>query len=159
MRIRFPRALGVVLLLCAVMGTPVVAGDIEALQAWSRATPPGTTVGVGYLTLRNVGAQPRVLQSASSPVAAGVEFHETRRGDQGLSQMRPLGDLSIAAGSTLRFEPNGRHLMLVGLKAPLVAGQRVPLTLRFAGEAPLEIELAVQPLTAIGPPAGAHHGH
>ncbi len=49
--------------------------------------------------------------------------------------------------------------MLVGLRSPLVAGERIPLTLTFAGEAPLRIELEVRPLTAEAPAAHDHHAH
>jgi hypothetical protein len=146
--------------LLLLAGAPMaLGGDIHAMQAWSRATPPGTTVGVGYLTLHNTGSEPRLLESASSPVAATVEFHETRRGAEGLTQMRPLQNVSIASGATLRFEPNGRHLMLVGLKAPLVEGQRIPLTLNFKGEAPLTLELEVRSLTAVDAVPAHQHQH
>jgi periplasmic copper chaperone A len=134
------------------------AGDIHAMQAWSRATPPGTTVGVGYLTLHNVGKQARTLVSLSSPVAAAVEMHETTRTPDGMSRMRPLASITIPPDGTLTFEPSGKHLMLVGLKAPLVAGQVFPVTLKFEGQAPMTLEFDVKPLTGDARPAH-DHGH
>ena len=137
----------------------VNAADVRAMQAWSRATPPGVTVGVGYVMLHNEGKQPRLLVGASSPAAATVEMHETTLGNNGLSQMRPVKKLTVPPGGEVTFEPNGRHLMLVGLKAPLVAGQRVPVTLTFDKGEPVSFELEVLALTATGPAAAEHHHH
>lgn len=135
------------------------AADVHVMDAWSRATPPGTTVGVGYLTVHNLGRKPLKLTGASSPRAASVEVHETRVDAQGLSTMRPVTDVTVAAGSPLTFEPNGRHLMLIGLTSPLVAGERVPLTLQFAGEPPVQVQLEVRAPGDAPPAVGGHEHH
>ena len=145
---------GALLLLLAASAS---AQDIQAMQAWSRATPPGTTVGVGYVMLHNTGKQPRVLVAAASPVAGAVEMHESRLANSGLAEMRPLRKLVVPAGGALTFEPSGKHLMLVGLKAPLVAGQRVPVTFQFQTGEPVTVELEVRSLTDTGPAAADHH--
>jgi copper(I)-binding protein len=46
--------------------------------------------------------------------------------------MRGAGPQVIAQGKALSMRPGGMHVMLTGLKAPLRAGSRLPLTLRFA---------------------------
>jgi copper(I)-binding protein len=46
-------------------------------------------------------------------------------------QMEPAPQLSIAAGSHVRFVPGGYHLMLAGLRRPLAIGDTVSLELRF----------------------------
>jgi copper(I)-binding protein len=70
--------------------------------------------------------------------------------------MRPVEAIEIPAGQTVTLQPGGFHLMLIGLKEPLIQGQAVPVTLRFerAGEVP--VMLAVQPAGARGP---MPHGH
>jgi len=151
------RACAAMLLLSAA--TLARAADVHVMEAWSRATPPGTTVGVGYLVLHNAGSQPLRLTGASSPRAAAVEMHETRVDAKGLSTMRPVKDVTIAPGTAVRFEAGGKHLMLVGLESPLVAGERVPLTLTFAGEPPLSLELDVRPLGAVAPAPHDDHAH
>ena len=47
-------------------------------------------------------------------------------------RMRKLDSLPIPGGSTVKLEPGGTHVMLTELGEPLVAGQRIELTLRFA---------------------------
>ena len=60
--------------------------------------------------------------------------------------MWPVGKLELAPGEVARFSPNGRHLMLLGLKSPLLVGSRVPVTLVFEDEPPITVQLEVRPL-------------
>lgn len=117
-------------------------GDMSIGQAWSRPTAEGMGMGVGYLTLVNRGKTADALVSASTPAAAAVEFHESTVVD-GMARMRSRDEIPVAAGATVKLEPGGLHLMLVGLKAPLAAGSRVPLTLEFRHAGRIEVELSV----------------
>ena len=132
---------------------------IESSEAWTRATPPGTKVAVGYLTLRNTGKVKRELLKITSPAAQAVSLHQTSVDANGVSRMWPIGKLELAPGEVLRFEPNGRHLMLEGLGASLVAGKRVAVTLVFEQEAPVTVQLEVRPLVDAAPVADPHAGH
>jgi len=135
------------LLLAAALSWSAVArdrlqGDIAIGHAWSRPTAEGMGMGVGYLVMTNRGPSPDTLVSASTPVAERVEFHESTLVD-GMSRMRPRADIPLAAGMTVKLEPGGLHLMLVGLKAPLVSGTQVPLTLEFRKAGRVTIEISV----------------
>ncbi|MCU0758000.1 MAG: copper chaperone PCu(A)C [Steroidobacteraceae bacterium] len=120
-------------------------GGVAVEQAWSRATVPGMTVGVGYLTLVNRGRVADALVGASSPLAARVEVHSSRM-EGGTMQMRQLQRVELPPGQVVRFEPGGLHLMLVGLERALVAGESVPLLLRFAAGGERRVLLRVEPL-------------
>ena len=117
-------------------------GDIQVRHPWGRATPPGATVGAGYLEIRNNGRTADRLVGAVSPVAERVELHLTTH-DGEVMKMREAQRLDVPARQRLALRPGGPHLMLVGLKKPLAKGDRVPLTLRFerAGELTIELEL------------------
>jgi copper(I)-binding protein len=65
--------------------------------------------------------------------------------------MRPLPELTVAPGNTVKMEPGGIHLMIMGLKAPLLAGATVPLTLEFRNAGSIKVQLAVEERDA--PPA------
>ncbi|HXQ30534.1 MAG TPA: helical backbone metal receptor [Steroidobacteraceae bacterium] len=139
---RLGRALTWLLLLTG--GGGAAYGAVSALSIehpWSRATPPGVTVAAGYLEVRNLGG-PDLLTGASSPLAERVEFHESRV-EGGIARMRPVDSLPVAAGARLVFAPGGLHLMLLGLRAPLTAGLRVPLVLSFATAGAVATELVV----------------
>ena len=45
--------------------------------------------------------------------------------------------IPVPAGGQVVFAPGGRHLMLTGLKAPLRAGAKAEIVLRFEKAAPL----------------------
>ena len=45
------------------------AGDISIEAPWSRATPGGAKVAAGYLTIKNGGAAPDRLVSATADIA------------------------------------------------------------------------------------------
>ena len=120
------------------------AGDLQVRHPWTRATPPGTTVAAGYLEIRNSGRQPDRVVGASTPAAERVEFHvQAREGD--VLKMREVKDFPVPARQRLTLRPGGSHLMIIGLKQPLVKGGRVPLTLRFERAGELQVELEVQP--------------
>ena len=53
------------------------------------------------------------------------------------------------SGKTVELKPGGLHIMLVGLKAPLKAGERFAMKLRFekAGEVTIDV-----PVEAVGTP-------
>jgi periplasmic copper chaperone A len=146
---RLPALIVLILAWTAAVAAGGRAHALHIEAPWSRATPPGVTTGVAYLTIRNDGAAADRLLAASSPQAESVEIHQTSMVD-GEMQMRERQDLPVPPGAVLRFEPGGYHLMLVGLKAPLVAGGRATLTLRFERAGPITVEL---PVAAAGAPA------
>jgi copper(I)-binding protein len=123
-----------------------IQGDIAIGHGWSRPTVEGMGMGVGYVILTNRGKSPDALVSASTPAAESVEFHESLLVD-GMSRMRPRSEIPLPAGATVKLEPGGLHLMLVGLKASLKDGTRVPLTLEFrkAGRVTIELDVGNPP--------------
>lgn len=127
-----------------------VASTLRVERPWARATPPGATIGAGYLELRNAGDTADRLVRATSPRAAAVQIHETQLAD-GMMRMREIDGLAIPAGASVRLEPGGTHLMLIDLPRPLVAGERVPLVLHFARAGQLTAELVVAPPGSPGP--------
>jgi hypothetical protein len=142
------------ILMAALLASPATAAPpgLSVTDAWSR---PATGVnGAGFMALSNRGPKPDRLVSASSPAAARVEFHTTTMSG-GMASMEKLTNVSAPAGGTVSFRPGGKHLMLMGLKRPLKAGDRFPVTLTFASGAKVEATFTVG-VTA--PTAGhAHH--
>jgi copper(I)-binding protein len=69
-------------------------------------------MSAGYLTFTNNSAQSITLTHVTSPQFGAVEMHESVVED-GMARMYPLGDLTILAGTTVQFEPGGKHLMLM----------------------------------------------
>jgi copper(I)-binding protein len=118
-------------------------GELQIRHPWARATPPGTTVGVGYFEIRNTGKEPDRLLSATSPAARQVEMHLSEHAGE-VARMRQLRAFEVPARERLTLEPNGAHLMLVDLVQPLKKGERFPMKLRFERAGEVDIEFEVQ---------------
>jgi len=69
--------------------------------------------------------------------------------------MRSVEAVPVPAGAKVTLAPKGLHLMLMGLDAPLVAGQSFPLTLQFAESAAQTVTVTVRAATDDGGPS--HH--
>jgi periplasmic copper chaperone A len=74
-----------------------------------------------------------------------VMLHESKI-VAGQSQMRMLERLVIPPGGVVVLHPGAIHVMLEGLDKPLVAGQQVPLVLRFANGKEIHVSARVRPL-------------
>ena len=123
--------------------TPAPA-SVKVLNAWSRATAPGASVGVAYFEIVNSGAAD-ALTGIESPVAVRVEMHSMSM-DGAVMRMRPVASVQVPAGANISFEPGGLHVMLIDLKQPLQQDQRFPLTLLFEHAGRVRVEVLVQGL-------------
>lgn len=135
-------------------------GGVDIDHPWSRPTPPGTPMGVGYLVIRNHGDSDIILKGASTPRADRVSIHETLMKD-GVMRMQPLKKgLTISAGKVVELKPHSYHLMLEKLVKPLKAGESIPLRLEFEGADAMDVELNVESLDAdMGQKEMDHSGH
>lgn len=135
--------------LAAIAAVPAFAddvkiGDIVVSGAWSRATPNGAKIGVGYIRLTNTGTESDRLVSLSSDVAAKTEIHEMTMKD-GIMTMRPLPQgIDLDPGETVELKPGGTHIMFIDLTRPLKEGQQMSAKLVFehggAGMVDFDIE-------------------
>ena len=106
-------------------------GDVVAIMnSWVREAHEKATVNAGYMTLLNASDEEVTLLKVESDAYNKIEVHEMVVVD-GLMEMREVEDLSIPANGQIRFEPGGKHLMLMGPKEHLKTGQKVDMTLVF----------------------------
>jgi len=115
-----------VLFLAAALLAGAAHAQVTVDKPWVRATVPQQTTSAAYLTITSV--QGGKLVDASSPVAASVEVHEMKMEGE-MMKMRGVDALPLPAGKPVELKPNGLHIMLTGLKAPLKAGDVVPIKL------------------------------
>ena|SRR5437762_707945 len=114
----------------------------------ARATAPGATTGVVFFTISNAGNTTDRLLRASTPIAAGVALHQMAV-DEGMMKMRAVPSLELRPGARLELQPGGYHLMLLGLKQPLKAGEKFPITLIFERAGALTVPVQVEALGAV----------
>jgi copper(I)-binding protein len=100
------------------------------------------------------------LIAASSKVAQSAELHSMVH-DNGVMKMRQVDKLELPAGKTVDFGEAGYHLMLMGLKHPIVEGTRIEilLTVRLADgkEVKVKVKAMVRALTDSTQHENMHH--
>jgi copper(I)-binding protein len=124
-RLRFAAAL-----LALLPGAALAADStIELTHVWARAS---ATAGnsAAYLTVHNTGAETDHLIGVATDAAAKAELHLSKM-ENGVASMAAVPSLELAPGATVEMKPGSYHIMLLGLKAPLAAGQTIALTLTF----------------------------
>jgi hypothetical protein len=128
-------------------------GSIDIADPWSRATPKGASVAAGYMKITNKGTTADRLVGGSADVAPAFEVHEMSM-DNGVAKMRAVkGGLEIKPGETVELKPGSFHVMFVGLKKPLAAGERIVATLVFEKAGTISVEYEVR---AMGAAPGMH---
>ena len=117
------------------------AGAITIQHPHARATVTGQPTGGAFMVLVNKGGADRLL-GISADVARSTELHEMKM-ENDVMKMRQVDGIDIGAGQTVELKPGGYHVMFVGLKAPLKAGERFPMKLKFekAGEVTVDVTI------------------
>jgi len=124
------------------------ASDIMVSDAFARASAfAATKSGVVYFTVMNHGSTPDRLIAIKTPAAAHASLHETVQ-ENGVARMEPVLGLDLAPGAMVELAPNGKHVMLTGLKAPLKKGETIKLTLVFEKAGEVEVDVPVGDVAA-----------
>ncbi|WP_374653434.1 copper chaperone PCu(A)C [Dongia sp.] len=125
------------------------AGDLVLEHAWSRATPGGAKTGAVFVKIENHGDTADQLLSASSEIAAMTEVHQMSM-ENDMMTMKPAGVLDIPAHGELVLKPHSYHVMLMGLKKPLIEGDTFIVTLEFAKAGKVDLQVVVGKVDDMG---------
>jgi len=106
--------------------------QVDVSQAWVRATVAQQKATGAFLQLR--AKRDSRLVEANSKVAGVVEVHEMVM-DGSTMKMRAVPALELPAGQLVELKPGGLHVMLMDLKQPIKAGDKLVLTLVFEDKA------------------------
>lgn len=143
-------------LLISLASLPAWAANISVTNAWARATMPGQPVGGAYMKIQS-DADARLL-SASSSAVPRVEVHEMKM-DGDVMRMREVKAIDLPKGKTVSLEPGGYHIMLMGLKKPITAGEVIPLTLVVESDGKKQTVEVKAEVRAMNGGAMQHHNH
>lgn len=145
--------------------TTTAEGELSISGAWARTSAKVASAGAVYLEITNSTEEDDALVDAAvdPSVAKMAQLHETKMaedggsmgsattmsgdtsmsGDGGMMTMAEVEEIPIKAGETVSLKPGGYHVMLMELTEPLVAGEKVELTLTFAkaGDRVVEAEV------------------
>lgn len=120
------------LMVCIALSLSFVSASLLAhpavSDAWIRLLPPNVKTTAAYANFTS--DHDDKIVAIRTDIAEQVEMHESSMAD-GMMTMRPLDGLSISADEGLSLQPQGKHLMLIGLKRALAEGESVKLFFDF----------------------------
>lgn len=102
------------------------AAQTRVDDAWVRTTVPGQPASGAFM--RITADTDSKLLSVSSPVAANVQIHQMSMTND-VMRMGPVESVPLPAGKSVSLDPDGYHVMLMGLVGQIKDGDQVPLTL------------------------------
>jgi len=107
-----------------------------------------------YMIIHNAGGADTLL-SASTPAASSVQLQvvtpastTTSTGSEGVyanigGTLTNVDRIAVPGFADLRLQPGMDQLLLKGLTAPLVLGQKIPITLQFEKAGAITVEATV----------------
>ena len=150
----FKHSFNFVLLSCTSFS---VLANVMFVDGYVRAMPPSVPNTAAYFTLMNHGPE-LDLVGVETDVAGEAQLH-TLIEEDGVIKMRQLPKFTLASHSNLELKPSGDHVMLLGLKQPLIEGQEVLLRLKFSDGSEQQVTLPVSKQTMATQDGGEHHHH
>ena len=143
------------LALTGLLASAHAMAQVDVSDAWVRGTVPAQTASGAFMTLH--AHQDAKLVGVSSPVAT-AELHEMKM-ENNVMRMRQVPSLDLPKMQDVQLKPGGYHVMLMGLKQQLKAGDTVPITLKIEQNGKvIEQQVNAQVRDMAAPAQGGGHG-
>lgn len=132
--------------------------DVLAESPWVRLLPPSLKTTGAYVKLKNPSLQNVKIIKASCEVSERVELHSHVM-EAGIARMSQIKEIHLPSGKEVHLEPGGLHLMLIGLKRPLIEGETLPIQLELNNGDAIHLSAVVRknPLNNHHHQGGEHH--
>jgi copper(I)-binding protein len=131
-----------VLLASLLAGSSLSAiAQVNVEDAWVRTSVPGQPSSGAFM--RVTADSDSKLLSVSSPAARDVQIHEMSMTND-VMRMGPVDSVALPAGKTVSLDPDGYHVMLMGLVKQIKEGDQVPLTLTVENDKGVRETIVVQ---------------
>lgn len=145
------RFLGAVRGLVGLRDAADTTTGIAISHGWARTAAAESLEAGGFMTIANRESRPDRLLAARSPIATAIQIQGIKVVGTETRMRKFENGLGLPAGATIELRPHGYHLLFQGLRAPMVPGQNVPVTLTFEGAGERHVTLLVK---AHGPVGG-----
>jgi copper(I)-binding protein len=132
------------LMIAALAACSAPGPKLDVHDGWARETGQSDTAAA-YVTIDNKGGADE-LKGVRATIGDAM-IHESSM-DAGVMRMRPVASgegLVVPSNGSLRLAPNGTHVMIMGLKKALKAGDRFDMTLLFDKAGPRKVTITVTP--------------
>ena len=142
-RMLFMLVLAVTLLLSACGSDWNKAGtSVEVHDYWARSAMKDGN-GAAYMLMHNHSTEDDALVGVSSDIATAVEIHLSQITAEGTMEMIKQESVPLPADGEVEFKPGSYHVMLIGLKQDLKAGDEITLTLHFKNHEDITLTVPV----------------
>ena len=125
----------------------VFGADIEIEGAYARASIPNAPNSAAFFVIKNNSDKDIAITSANSDIAEKNELH-THIKENKMMKMMKIEKLVVPAKSSLELKSGGDHVMLIGLKKELKAGDEISLELSFSDGDKKSIKVPVKDLAS-----------
>ena len=125
----------------------VFGADVEIDGAYARASIPNVPNSAAFFVIKNNSDKDIAITSANSDVAEKNELH-THIKENKMMKMMKIEKLVVPAKSSLELKSGGDHVMLIGLKKELKAGDEISLELSFSDGDKKSIKVPVKDLAS-----------
>lgn len=125
----------------------VFGADVEIEGAYARASIPNVPNSAAFFVIKNNSDKDIAITSANSDIAEKNELH-THIKENEMIKMIKIEKLVVPAKSSLELKSGGEHVMLMGLKKELKAGDEINLELSFSDGDKKNIKVPVKDLAS-----------
>lgn len=125
----------------------VFGADVEIDGAYARASIPNVPNSAAFFVIKNNSDKDIAITSANSDIAEKNELHTHIKENQMMKMMK-IEKLVVPAKSSLELKSGGDHVMLMGLKKELKAGDEINLELSFSDGDKKSIKVPVKDLAS-----------
>ncbi len=99
-------------------------GEIDIIGATIPLAPPNASVNAGYVKFTNTSDKDVEFHSFTSPVYDSVEMH-VMENKSGTAKMKQAKKILVPANTSIELKPGGTHLMLIGPRRDIRAGEQI----------------------------------
>ena len=120
-----------------------VFAELKVDDGYMRAVPPGQMMSAAFMQLTNTGDKAVELVGGTSGDVKSIEVHNHKKVDEVMKMYR-VPSLTIEPGQSVTLKPGGLHIMFIGLKKMIKAGDQFKFDLSFKDGSTQAIELPIK---------------
>jgi copper(I)-binding protein len=121
----------------------LASGEIEILAPVIRFSPPGMDMSVAFLKIVNKTKDDFKIIKVSGSFAKNFELHNMQM-IEGRMQMRPVESILVKNNSSIELKSGGYHIMVFGIKKPLVKGEHQKFSLILDNKKEIEVNATIE---------------
>ena len=133
-------------------------GELGIIGATIPLAPSNASVNAGYVKFTNTSNKYVEFHRFTSPVYDSVEMHITEN-KSGSAKMKQVKKILVPANSSIELKPGGAHLMLIGPRRDVKAGEQVLMIAQDSLERRFMLKFIVVDLREANAKSHDHNHH